>query len=102
MDYDFNIILKPTFDRVGSFYDGLAWVTLDGKGGYINEQFELLLPVEYEQLDNFAFGIAQVKKDGREYYIDTQGQEVTPTEEELEKRDAEIERRKSGWIDFSS
>lgn len=102
MDYDFNIILKPTFDRVGSFYDGLAWVTLDGKGGYINEQFELLLPVEYEQLDNFAFGIAQVKKDGREYYINTQGEEVTPTDDELDKRDAEIERRKSGWIDFSS
>lgn len=102
MDYDFNILLKPTYDRVGSFYNELAFVVLNGKGGYINERLELVLPVEFEQFDNFAIGLAKVTKYGREYYINTQGQEVTPTEEELEKRDAEIERRKSGWIDFSS
>lgn len=102
MDYDFNILLKPTYDRVGSFYNELAFVVLNGKGGYINEHLELVLPAEFEQLENFALGIAQVKKDGREYYINTQGEEVTPTDDELDKRDAEIERRKSGWIDFSS
>lgn len=102
MDYDFNILLKPTYDRVGSFYNELAFVVLNGKGGYINERLELVLPVEFEQFDNFAIGIAKVKKDGREYYINTQGEEVTPTDDELDKRDAEIERRKSGWIDFSS
>lgn len=102
MDYDFNILLKPTYDRVGSFYNALAFVVLNGKGGYINEHLELVLPVEFEQFENFALGLAKVKKDGREYYINTQGQEVTPTEDELDKRDAEIERRKGGWIDFSS
>ena len=102
MDYDFNILLKPTYDRVGSFYNELAFVVLNGKGGYINERLELVLPVEFEQFDNFAIGIAKVKKDGRQYYINTQGEEVTPTDDELDKRDAEIERRKSGWIDFSS
>lgn len=102
MDYDFNILLKPTYDRVGSFYNELAFVVLNGKGGYINERLELVLPVEFEQFDNFAIGIAKVKKDGREYYINTQGEEVTPTDDELDKRDAEIEGRKSGWIDFSS
>ena len=102
MDYDFNILLEPTYDRVGSFYNELAFVVLDGKGGYINERLELVFPVEFEQFDNFAIGLAKVTKYNREYYINTQGEEVTPTEEELEKRDAEIERRKSGWIDFSS
>src|SRR5690606_17790837 len=28
MDYDFNILLKPTYDRVGSFYNELAFVVL--------------------------------------------------------------------------
>lgn len=102
MDYDFNILLKPTYDRVGSFYNELAFVVLNGKGGYINERLELVLPVEFEQFDNFAIGLAKVTKYGREYYINTQGQEVIPTKDELDKRDAEIERRKSGWIDFSS
>lgn len=102
MDFDFNILYKPEFDGVGHFYDGLAWVAVDHKGGYINEQFQLVIPVQFEYIENFAIGFAKVKKDGREYYINTKGEEVTPTEAQLEQRDKEIERRKRGWIDFSS
>ena len=72
------------------------------RGGYINERFELVIPVQFENLDNFALGLAKVKNDGREYYINTQGEEVIPTEAELDERNSELERRKRGWIDFSS
>lgn len=102
MDYDFNILHKPEFDGVGPFYDGLAWVALNGKGGYINEQFQRVIPIQFDDIENFASGLAKVKKDGREYYINTGGEEVIPTGTELEKRKEELERRKSGWIDFSS
>lgn len=102
MDYDFNILLEPEFERIGPFYDGLAWVVLKDRGGYINERFELVIPVQFENLDNFALGLAKVKNDGREYYINTQGEEVIPTEAELDERNSELERRKRGWIDFSS
>ena len=102
MDFEFNILYEPEFDGVGHFYDGLAWVAVDQKGGYINEQFQLVIPVQFEYIENFAIGIAKVKKDGREYYINTEGKEVIPTEAELNKRNEEVERRKRGWIDFSS
>ena len=106
MDYDFQVLYEPEFDGCGHFYDGMAWVRKDAKdgnkGGYINKQFRLIVPVELEYIEDFAAGFAKVKKDGREYYINTEGEEVTPTEAQLEQRDKEIERRKRGWIDFSS
>ena len=102
MDYDFKVLYEPEFNGCGHFYDGLAWVRKDAKGGYINKQFQLVVPVELEYMENFAAGFTKVKKDGREYYINTKGEEVVPTEAELKKRNEEIERRKRGWIDFSS
>jgi len=102
MDYNFQVLREPEFDGCGHFYDGLAWVALDHKGGYINKQFQLIIPIQFEYIENFAKGFAKVKKDGREYYIDTDGEEFSPTEIQLMERDRELERRKRGWIDFSS
>lgn len=102
MDYDFNVLLEPEFEGVGAFYDGLAWVALNGQGGYIDDEFRLVIPIQFEGIEDFALGLAHVKKDGREYYINTTGEEVIPTEAEIQRRDQEIKRRRIGWVDFSS
>lgn len=58
MDPHFRIICKPQFDRVGPFYDGLAWVVVGKRGGYINEQFQWVVPLALTDLEDFAEGMA--------------------------------------------
>jgi len=98
MDFDFNILYKPEFDGVGHFYDGLAWVAVDHKGGYINERFQLVIPVQFDNFQPFVAGFAKVKKDGREYYINTKGEEFIPTDTQFKQRELEMKRR--GWDPF--
>lgn len=102
MDFNLQILCEPIYDRIGSFRDGIAWVVNNRKGGFVNEQFQIVVPVELDDLEEFAFGFSKVRKGKKEYYINTKGQEIFPDEEKIKEREAEIQRRKDRFFNFSS
>jgi len=83
---DGTIILKPQFDLIRGFFEGLAVVRLGGKlskkgcdfvdasFGFIDEKGKLVIPTIYEQADSFSEELASVKiKGGKWGYIDRSG-----------------------------
>ncbi len=63
------------------FSDGLACVTTDKSGGYIDERGKLVIPMDFDRAYSFRGGLALVEKDGTSGYIDHQGQFVWKTEQ---------------------
>lgn len=58
-------VLKTDWDRVGNFYNGLAWVSKNGKYGYINTRGELAIDTLFTSASDFSEGIAFVSANGR-------------------------------------
>lgn len=102
MDFYFNILVEPQYDNIGRFYDDLAWVVKDKKGGFINTDFQVVIPIVYDDLEEYVLGFTKVKKDGKVLYLNTKGEVSTPTEEEIQQREEELQRRKDGFFNFSS
>lgn len=69
VDKNGKVIIKPQYDDLGTFYNGMARVILKDKIGYINLKNNLVIPAEYEVIDDwynsFALGTAIIKKDGK-------------------------------------
>jgi len=65
LDKEGNFLIKPQFNDVQPFYDGLAAVQLKrgGKWGYIDKNGELVIPYEYDFATPFNNGLAVVKND---------------------------------------
>jgi hypothetical protein len=63
---------KPenVFDYCGNFYEGLAWVKLNGKYNYINSDCKLLSDKWFDDRWGFNNGFAQVKLNGKWNFID--------------------------------
>ena len=78
VDRSGRVVVKPQFDWVGSFSDGLALATLEtnGPSGYIDTTGYLVVKPQYDDADNFSEGLAPVKKDGKWRFIDRTGAEV--------------------------
>lgn len=84
-----DLILKPTYDVIADFHDGLACVgnivsqshvtgdyyEKEYVYGYIDISGNLVVPLQYSEADNFYEGRAYVKKKewGLEYIIDKNG-----------------------------
>jgi hypothetical protein len=72
-------IIPPKYDYVGRvFFDGLAWIRLGDKWGFINEQGKVVVPPVYDEVRVFDFGFAQVKLNGKWGVVDQQGKVVIP------------------------
>ena len=71
--------IKPQFDFVSPFSEGLAVATLvpDGPSGFIDTKGNFVIEPQYEEAENFSDGVAPVKKDDKWYFIDCAGAEVT-------------------------
>jgi hypothetical protein len=82
VDYQGKLVIKPQFDLMGNFGDGLAPVYSNEKKtwGYVNQQGKLVLTYQYDDVRPFKFGYAAVKKDGRWGVINTAGKEILPFE----------------------
>ena len=70
--------LKLLYDDVGDFYEGLAWVKMNGKWGLIDKSGREVIPCKYDYAMVFSEGLAQVKMNGKWGYIDKSGREVIP------------------------
>ncbi len=75
---DLEKILRK-YDECGKFFfDGLAWVRLNGKWGYIDQTGKEVIPCKYEACGDFHKGLAWVELNGKCGYIDKTGKEVIP------------------------
>ncbi len=64
------------FDDVGNFYEGLAWVKIDGKYGYIDEIGNMVIKLWFDGAENFLDGLAKIQIDNKYGFIDQTGKIV--------------------------
>lgn len=70
--------IKPQFDDVFIFADGLAPVEINGCWGYINQGGEVVIKPQFDEAYRFSEGLAPVKKGSHYGYIDNSGSFVIP------------------------
>ena len=74
-----DVLEKAKYRAAGSFSEGLAEVSLDGKWGYIDKKGKEIIPPKYEITEPFSEGLAAVSVNGREYgFINKLGTFVIP------------------------
>ena len=69
---------KRGYDFVDEYSEGLAWVRLNGKYGFIDKSGTLVIPCMYDYADSFHDGLAWVGLNGKDGFIDKSGTEVIP------------------------
>ncbi len=96
-DYDYGLIKfrkdnkKGMMDSTGKeiffdayddfspgFLDNRAWVTKQGKYGFIDKTGTLVIPTQYDIVNGFSEGLAKVKINGKCGFINTTGDMVIP------------------------
>jgi hypothetical protein len=76
-------VIRPAYDAVTGFYEGLAVVTRNDSAFFINKQNENPFNKVFSDAQVFKNGIAPVKLHGRWYFINRQGQSVSGFYEEI-------------------
>ncbi|SIR25414.1 WG repeat-containing protein [Maribacter ulvicola] len=69
LDKNFNILLKPEYDKIGAFNNGFAYIKKDGKYGFINEAGKIIIPLMYANVNDFSEGVAPVNFNGKWGFI---------------------------------
>jgi len=91
LDRDGKIVVRPKYDRIGEFTQGLARVNLGakwefpgtwngGKWGFIDTRGRVVIPIQFDGADDFSDDTASVTKGDRRFHIDRQGREVAGRE----------------------
>ena len=73
-----KVIIKPIYDSVGDFSDGLAAVqNSDSKWGFIDKTGKQIVPFKYFLCGDFSEGLAKVANEEEKFgYINTEGKLV--------------------------
>lgn len=75
---DDEIILKPIYDDIKPFSEGLAAIQLNNKWGFVNKLGEIVVSPQYLYVEKFAYGYAKVQKGAKEGFIDKSGKIIIP------------------------
>ena len=78
VNLDGQLVIPSRFEHAGSFFEGLANITLDGKKGFINKQGEIIIEPRFEAVGKFSQGLAPVKQEGKWGFIDKNNLMVIP------------------------
>lgn len=80
VDISGNIVIKPQYEAVSSFYDGLAIAAYnsDVGMGMINKKGEIIIPMKYHDFLDYSEGFLGVRIGEKWGYVDEMGREVTP------------------------
>ncbi len=76
-----NIIIPPIYERIHSFYKGIAAVELNGKLGFIDAKGKQIVPFKYiyDEIFDWYGGLARVYMSGKGYgFVNDKGKEVIP------------------------
>ena len=73
-------VVSCKYDNVSSFSEGLAWVRLNGKYGFIDKAGREVIPCKYDYAESFSEGLAWVGCNDKYGFIDKAGREVLPCE----------------------
>lgn len=76
MDENGKELIKPQYEFVEEFYEGLALAGKEGKVGYIDKNNKVVIPFEYDEAFSFDEGIAVVVKDEKYGLIGRLGKEL--------------------------
>jgi hypothetical protein len=70
------LIIKPQFDSVSAFSEGLAAVQIGEKWGYINTDGKIVINPQFDAITTFSGGLAAVSVSGNTGTIDKNGKYV--------------------------
>lgn len=71
-------VVKPIYDEVEPFENGVAKVVLNKKSGFVNKIGELIIPCQYNEYGSYLINdsIIKVEKDEIQYYFNLKGEPV--------------------------
>ncbi len=64
------VVMPGKYDGMGRMVEGMAFVSINGKYGYINKEGKEIHPCTLEDATDFKNGYARVKAGGKNYFID--------------------------------
>lgn len=73
-----EIIVKPNYQDIRPFQEGLAAVSLLNKWGFINTSNEIIIPCNYDKVSYFKYGYVRVKVGEFVGLIDKEGKKILP------------------------
>lgn len=77
VDEDLEFVIAPVYEEAGPFSDGRAFVTRDGKAGYIDTTGRMVIREEVPaRKAGFSEGMALVLRDGKWGFMDVSGKVV--------------------------
>lgn len=68
-----KVLLSPSCDFIGNYYEGFAVISKGGKYGFVNGNGNIAISCKYDYANDFDSGHATVKKDGITFVINTSG-----------------------------
>ena len=76
IDYMGNVIVKPQYDAIDDFHEGLAGFELRGKHGYLNTSGDVAIEPIFERCGKFHEGLASVRISNKYGFINRNGEMV--------------------------
>lgn len=70
IDASGTFVVKPQFDQIMGFVNGLAAVSINGKWGYVDQHGNTAIPLEYDAAESFFGELARVERAGLMQRID--------------------------------
>ncbi|MDV4258642.1 WG repeat-containing protein [Acinetobacter baumannii] len=73
------IIMKPKYEYLSFPYKGLAYFKIQGKYGWMNENYEVTIPANFDEI-RLGFGeknMALVESSGEVFYINRTGEKIS-------------------------
>lgn len=75
-----TVYVKPIYEYIDVFYNGLAIVKKDGKWGMINKLGKEIVEAKYDYINPYSCGFARIVKDGKVGFLDNNFKEaVSPS-----------------------
>lgn len=76
IDQTGTVVIKPRFEQVGDFSEGLARVKIGGRWAYLDQTLNIRIEPKFQDARDFSAGLAAVLFEGKWGYIDQKGKFV--------------------------